>query len=161
MKHYHPVVIMAFTFMCMLFSCKKEDIGITKTVLPFKGTYTTSNEVLSAAPNLQIRITGIGQSSYLGDGKFVAYSTVNLTTPPPFRISGISTMYASSGDVFYTSFAGTQIPNTNGTLTIVMTHTIRGGTGIYENASGTFVGNSIVNQSSPTNSITLDGSISY
>lgn len=161
MKRHHSVIIMAFTFMCLLLSCKKETTSTAKTVLPFKGTYTTTTEVLSPPPNLQVRITGIGQASYLGNGKFVAYSTPNLTTPPPFHISGISTMTADNGDVFYTSFAGLETPNPDGSRTVVMTHTIRGGTGKFENASGTFVGNSIVNQSSPTNSITLDGSISY
>lgn len=161
MKQHHSTLLIAFTFVIMLLSCKKETVSTAKAVLPFKGTYTTSNEVLSPAPSLQVRITGLGQSSFLGDGKFIAYSTVNLATTPPFRISGISTMYATSGDVLYTSFTGTQTPNTNGTLSIVMMHTIRGGTGIYENATGTFIGNSIVNQSSPTNSIILDGTISY
>jgi len=161
MKRHHSVIIMAFTFMCMLLSCKKETTSTAKTVLPFKGTYTTTIEVLSPPPNLQVRITGIGQANYLGNGKFVAYSTPNLTSPPPFHLSGISTMTADNGDVFYTSFAGLETPNPDGSRTVVMTHTIRGGTGKFENASGTFVGNSIVNQSSPTNSITLDGSISY
>ncbi|HEU0112166.1 MAG TPA: hypothetical protein VFQ73_14930, partial [Flavisolibacter sp.] len=38
------------------------------TMLPLKGTYETTNERLSNPPMLLQRITGIGQSSHLGEG---------------------------------------------------------------------------------------------
>ncbi|MEI9910299.1 MAG: hypothetical protein WDO71_11895 [Bacteroidota bacterium] len=161
MKQNFSALLCAFVFATLLFSCKKETLEETSKIVPFTGTYTTTVELLSSPPMVQVRITGIGQSSDLGSGKFIAYSTLNLTTAPPFRLGGISTMFAANGDVFYTSFTGTQTPNTDGTNTVVMTHTLRGGTGKYQNASGTFTGNTIVNQSSPANTITLNGTISY
>ena len=134
-------------------SCKKE----RDRSVPIEGTYTTTNEILAPAPLLKQRITGIGQSTHLNIIKFVAVSVMNTTTPPPFQISGPATFYAGNGDVFYTTFKGTSTPNPDGTLTVVMTHTITGGTGKFKHASGTFIGTTIANLKNPTNTIVLKG----
>ena len=130
-------------------------------MLPLKGTYETTNERLSNPPMLLQRITGIGQSSHLGEGKFVALSTLNLTTAPPFSLSGTATFYAANGDIFTTSFAGTASPNTDGTLNVSMLHTITGGTGRFEHATGSFVGTTVGNPNMPGGEITYEGYISY
>jgi hypothetical protein len=185
MKHqFTGVLLCVFVSMYSLLSCTKETAlvqekgtasvqengtvaatpkmnAVTKTV-PFKGTYITSNETLIGPPMQLTRITGIGQSTHLGEGKFVALSTLNLTTLPPFHLEGTAVFYAANGDVFYTTFTGTATPNPDGTRTFVMIQNITGGTGRFEHASGSFTGNGIANPTDPpSGSISYEGSISY
>jgi hypothetical protein len=42
-----------------------------------------------------------------------------------------------------------------------VTHTITGGTGRFENATGSFVGNTIADPSQPTGTISYTGAINY
>jgi hypothetical protein len=166
--------IVSITF---LVSCQKETaiqpIGEEQAVsamnngnkedkmLPLKGTYVTTNEVLAPAPMLRQRITGVGETSHLGEGKFVAIATLNLTTPPPFQLTGTCTFYAANGDTFFTEFNGRSTPVGTGILSIVINHTIMGGTGRFENASGSFVGLTTANPALPAGIITYEGTISY
>ena len=129
--------------------------------VPIKGTYVTTNERLTAPPMLLQRITGLGQSSHLGNGKFVALSTLNLTTPPPFHLSGTCTFFAANGDEFYTTFAGTSMPQPDGTSVVQMTHHITGGTGRFVEATGTFVGRTHVDPTAPSAVIDYEGTINY
>ena len=117
-------------FLFFLVSCQKETgiqpLGEEQVVsamkngnnenkmVPIKGSYTTTNEILAPAPMLRQRITGVGESSHLGEGSFVAIATLNLTTPPPFNLFGTSTFYAANGDTFLTEFTGTSTPVGNG-----------------------------------------------
>jgi hypothetical protein len=129
--------------------------------LPFKGTYTTSSEILQPAPFLHTRITGIGQASHLGKGTFVALSALNLTTTPPFLLGGTATFTAANGDVFYTTFTGTATPNGQGALNITNSHTITGGTGIFRNATGSFEGYTVAVPGHSQATIDYEGTISY
>ena len=139
MKRQLPVMLLCLFASIYLFSsCKKE----TQQV-PFIGTYVTAIENLTdppTSPILKLKITGLGHSTHLGKGKFVALSTLNTKTPPPFAFSGPATFYAADGDVFYTTFKGTMTPNKDGTSISVMTHIIKGGTGKFVKATGTFKG---------------------
>jgi hypothetical protein len=127
--------------------------------IPFKGFYTTTAQRLQPPPIIQERITGTGQATYLGQSTFVATVTVNLTTAPPFAVSGTAVFTAANGDQFYTHFAGTSTPNADGTSTGVLHHTVTGGTGRFENATGNITGVVHVNPASPTNSVVYTGEI--
>jgi hypothetical protein len=129
MKHqlFSNIAVRMRPIACLL-SCKKEN----KT-FPLKGTYSTVNEQLSS-PLCFAKNNRHRQSTLLGQSTFIAFSTLNLTTPPPFKLGGTSTSYAANGDVFYTSFTGTATPNPNGTMSLVISHTITGGTGRFNNA---------------------------
>lgn len=154
------IIIHSFLFIplfgIMSFLVIKKD---KQKTIAFEASYTTTKEVLDPAPMLKQRITGIGKSTELGISKFVAVSTQNTGTPPPFKLSGTSTFYADNGDVFYTTFAGTSTPGTDGTMTVEMTSTITGGTGKFEHASGTVAGKTIVDPKKPTASINCKGNI--
>jgi acyl-coenzyme A thioesterase PaaI-like protein len=159
--------------MCFLASCQKETVMTTEIEnksnsanakmkeegVPFKGEYTTVAEFLRG-PAVQ-RITGTGHATHLGKSVFVANATVNLTTPPPFAIAGTAVFTAANGDQFYTRFTGTNTPTGNGTSRGVLYHTITGGTGRFENATGSFTGIALVNAASPTNSVSFDGHINF
>ena len=134
--------------------------GKEKPFVPIKGVYLTTNEVLAPPPMVLTRITGIGESSHLGQGRFVAISTMNQTTPPPFQLGGTCIFYAANGDTFTSTFTGTATPGP-GRITVIVDHIITGGTGRFEGAIGSFTGTSIVNPANTTNSITYEGMISY
>jgi hypothetical protein len=148
------VVITSF----LILSCQKDTIKNETTnnenpalasrvknekTLPFKGSYSTSSEILQPAPFLKTRITGTGNSTHLGNGTFVAISTVNFTTQPPFPLGGTATFTGANGDEFYTTFTGTASPTWTGYLDIINVHTITGGTGRFQNATGGFTGYTI------------------
>lgn len=129
--------------------------------LPFKGTYTTTSEILQPPPFLQTRITGTGSVMHLGNSSFVAVSNLNFTTPPPFQLGGTATFTAANGDEFFTSFAGTATPNQQGSLNVSMVHTITGGTGRFQHATGSFSGYTVANPGHSEGSIDHAGTISY
>jgi len=110
---------------------------------------------------LKQKITGTGQSNELNISKFIAISTQNTGTPPPFKLSGTCTYFAGNGDVFYTIFAGAATPNVDGTITVGMTHTISGCTGNFEHSSGTINGKTIADPKMPAASILCKGTINY
>jgi len=140
-------------------SKKNESVSKKNKDKPFKGSYVTRAEFLQG-PAVQ-RITGIGHATHLGRSVFVANAIVNFSTPPPFAITGTAVFTAANGDQFYTRFTGTNTPTGNGTSRGVINHTITGGTGRFEDATGSFTGIALVDAASPTNSVTFEGSINY
>ena len=156
-----------------LFSCQKETLsageeiassmnankGNHENAVPFTGDYVTTAQFLQG-PAVQI-ITGIGQAAHLGQSTFVANATVNFSTPPPFAIAGNAVFTAANGDQFYTQFTGTNTPTGNGTSRGVIYHTVTGGTGRFENATGTLTGIALVNAANPTNTVSYTGTLNY
>ncbi len=182
-QQFKVVLLCVFVSMYFLSSCKKEIASVQEKetasaqengtfavsaklnavtkMVPIKATYTTTNEILNPPPFLKQRITGIGHSSHLGKSTFEAISTVNLTTRPPFKLGGTATFYAANGDAFYTVFTGTSTPNGDGTSSVVINHTIAGGTGRFIHATGNFTAIAIADPSKPTGFVTSEGYISY
>ncbi len=160
---------------CFLFSCQKEAIENESNNLsssaslkstgpqehPFKGSYSTSSQILQPPPVLQTRITGTGHATQLGNGTFVAVSTLMFSAQPPFNLSGTAIFTAANGDEFYTSFTGTASPNTNGSLNIFNNHTVTGGTGRFQNASGHFTGYTVAIPGHAEASIDYEGVLSF
>ncbi len=99
--------------------------------IAFEASYTTTSERIDGPPLVKLKITGLGTSSELNITKFVAISTQDRRTAPPFKISGTCSWYAKDGDSFTSSFAGTATPGADSTLVVVMTNTITGGTGKF------------------------------
>jgi hypothetical protein len=160
MKTYQQstVLLSVLTSMSLLCACQEENMP--KSV-SFEGTYTTTHEILNPAPTLKQRITGTSQAKPLDISKFVALSTVAISPTPPFKVSGECTFFADNGDTFTTTFTGTSVPNSDGTSTVEMTHTIAGGTGKFAKAKGTFVGSAVANLAKLTGEITYKGTITY
>jgi hypothetical protein len=130
-------------------------------MVPIKGTLITTHEILSSPPMFRQRITGLGQISHLGESKLVSLATLNMTTPPPFISTGTSIFNAANGDTFTTTHVGTVTPNGDGTMTVIINHTITGGTGRFEHATGRLVANTISNPSLPHGELRIEGNISY
>ncbi|MEO7264094.1 MAG: hypothetical protein ABIW38_04230 [Ferruginibacter sp.] len=170
MKNYLSLVIVSVSMLFLLsFTkttnlCLKNNAGVYKKMshdVPFKADYSTVVRVLHGPPLLQQEITGTGKATHMGQSSFTALSTVNLTTAPPFQVTGTAIFRSANGDEFYTEFAGTSTPVGNGTSHVVLTHTLTGGTGRFDNASGSFMGSTIANPQNPVGSISYLGYINY
>jgi hypothetical protein len=165
-----PIVAMVITFTSCeeKFTHEEQQLLVSKSMIteqkkavPFKGEYTTTGNILVGPPLVKQEITGYGQSSHLGKSTFVAYSTVNLSTPPPFQVSGTAIFTAANGDAFYTSVTGTAMPNGQGANNVVINSIITGGTGRFKNATGSFVGSTVAVPGHTEGVITYEGTISY
>jgi hypothetical protein len=129
--------------------------------VPFTGDFITSAVFLSGPPLLLHRITGTGNATHLGNATFLVEATLNVSTPPPFGVTGTGTFTAANGDQFYTTIAGLVTPTGPTTQRGELTHTIIGGTGRFQNASGSFLAIALVNSTSATNTVSFNGSINY
>jgi hypothetical protein len=108
-----------------------------------KGSGTTTFNV-ATVPSLPGSIEGTARFSHLGKSSYSGTFTITLTGPGTFTIGGTQTVVAANGDMLFVSFAGT------GTLTgmfgpgqtseIATTWTVTGGTGRFDDASGTLTG---------------------
>lgn len=171
MKQQLLVFLFLLTIASFFSSCQKEKLENSKnspeefaskmnaTKVPFKAIYITTAEFLQG-PAVQ-RISGTGEATHLGQSIFVAIATVNFRTPPPFAIAGTATFTAANGDQFFTRFTGISTPTGIGTSRGIINHTIIGGNGRFENATGSLSGIALVNAASPTNTVSYEGTISY
>lgn len=158
----------------LLISCQKAVISNEESIasransnaknaennVPFVGDYVTTAQFPEGNPSHQL-ITGRGQATHMGESMFVADARVNFGVPPPFPFSGTATFTAANGDQFFTQFTGLNTPTGPGTLRGDITHTIIGGTGRFEDATGTFIGIALVNVANPTNTVRYEGLINY
>src|SRR5215207_4494534 len=128
--------------------------------VPFSARLQTSIQILGAGPIAPVRSSGSGIATHLGKTSFFAISTVNFTTQPA-QINGTATFTAANGDQFYTSFTGTTMVNGSGEAIGNFEHVITGGTGRFENISGTLTAYSVHVMTAPTGSLRFEGSIDY
>ncbi|SMC00339.1 hypothetical protein SAMN00120144_1953 [Hymenobacter roseosalivarius DSM 11622] len=138
---------------------------VKKKPVPFKGTFETISVPLGpplADPPRQLqRITGEGQASHLGKATFEASSTIFFAPQPPFTNSGTSTMTAANGDKLYSTFTGTIVPQPDGKRLVTVRHTITGGTGRFDRASGYYVGVTLADPTTPSGTLNIEGELSY
>jgi hypothetical protein len=145
-------------------SCKKDPAEPERhrRTVPFTGTFATLTTILSDPPLVQQKITGTGRLSPLGAASFDAMSTLVLTPPPPFQLSGPSTMTLANGDQLYSNFTGTASPQEGGKLLVTIHHTFTGGTGRFRHATGYYDGVTLADDpSNPAASLTIKGELTY
>ncbi len=149
--NYRLAFLFAVT-MLLISSCNKEDQLCKKTV-PFKGTFTTKDSVISPT---QDEITGIGELTHFGKSTFVA--EVDGGDFP--LVSGTQIITDANGDEIFSTFTGSVIgPDANGILLITNHNTITGGTGRFAGATGNFIQKAIAYTYTPIGSATFDGTI--
>ena len=126
---------------------------------PFHANLKTSIQITGTSPIRNVTSSGSGVVTHLGKTTYVANATVNFTMRPA-QVVGTATFIAANGDEFYTSFSG----NTtviNGTSFGHFEHTVTGGTGRFENITGSFIGTSVHRFTEPTGSLIFIGEIDY
>jgi hypothetical protein len=129
--------------------------------LPFHGTFETVSTVIAPPPMLQQEISGSGQAPHLGQSTFTASSSVNMTGAPPFALNGTAVFVAANGDELWACFTGTVTPNGQGANDVAIDYTVTGGTGRFDDASGSFTGSTVAVPGLQDGELTLDGTISY
>jgi hypothetical protein len=128
---------------------------IVGSELPFAGTFE-ANETASGPGGAQHHLEGIGNATHLGRFTITSDFTVD---PITVTGAGTATWTAANGDQIFTAETGQGVV-TFPTLTVDETHTITGGTGRFEGASGTFVVERSINLPTLTSSATFTGTIS-
>src|ERR1700712_1912055 len=94
-----PACLFVIVIGLLSFAAKKNHRAVA-----FEANYSTTSERIDGPPMVKLKITGLGTSSDLDITKFVAISTQDRRTPPPFKISGTCSWYAKDGDGFTSSF---------------------------------------------------------
>lgn len=116
--------------------------------VPIKGTLDSQNTIVAPAPGLPgssdlffLNIDGsaTGKASHLGAitaqlGFDLGFTFLNPVTPVPDDFAGTITFRAANGDLLYATFDGAY--DEPGSLTFTATITFTGGTGRFEDASG-------------------------
>jgi hypothetical protein len=121
--------------------------------LPFSGTLQANETVAGALHQL----SGTGEATHLG--RFTLLSEFTVIPPPVSTASGTATWIAANGDEIFTTVAG-QAVITFPTAALVETHTITGGTGRFDEASGTLVVERSLNIPTLVSSGSVNGTIS-
>ncbi len=162
-----------------LISCKKEQVinnpqsveaakvaennsGLAKRKMevPFKGNLKVTIQVLQGPPVINQIISGTGNATHLGNLAFRADVWVNVTTGEPFQVIGTATFTAANGDQFFTIVSGVSTPTSKDGIIAKITHTITGGTGRFQNASGTLYAVSTAGTNG-TADVNINGQISF
>jgi len=134
-----------------------------KHAVPLHGRFMTVATPQASQPGqLQLQITGTGEVSHLGKAQFLDHATVDFTSGPPFQAAGTSTVTAANGDQYFTSFTVIITPRPGSTKSDVrLRHTITGGTGRFNGATGSYTGADVLDTTTPVGLLTIDGEISY
>jgi hypothetical protein len=138
---------------------KNAAVSKRNMLVPFKGNIMVTFQLLQGPPVINQIISGNGTATHLGNWTFSANVMINVTTPPPFRVTGTAMFTAANGDHFYSNVSGVSIPIGNDSIRSEITHTITGGTGRFQNASGTLTA---IGQNGPkSGKVDFDGEISF
>lgn len=129
-----------------------------KTV-PFRGSVATSFVITDEAPTQQVHIMGIGNTTHLGKTTFEGQVELDLSSDPA-TATGHGVFTAANGDTFFTNYSG-ESRLEDGVYVGVLEHTIQGGTGRFNGATGSFKATVANNITTRTGWQTFDGYITY
>jgi hypothetical protein len=139
---------------------------------PWKGKGSGTTTFNIATTPFPGTTEGTARLSHLGKTSYSSNFAVTLTGPTTFTIAGTQTLVAANGDMLFLSFTGTGTftgafgpGQTSQTMVI---YTVTGGTGRFDDASGTLTGTvlgevvSVVGATATgTHTFTAKGRISY
>ena len=125
--------------------------------LPFRGTIQGVEIATVEFPLLFVDATGSGEASHLGRFTLTYELEVDLLTLP-FETSGSAVFTAANGDSLFTDIVGLGTPDGD-FVSVVEAHTITGGTGRFEGASGSFIRTYLLNLVTGSTSGSFDGTI--
>jgi len=134
-------------------------VSAKKKNVPFSAHFETMSTGSVQFPILQLHSTGRGLGLHIGKSTLEAFPAINLIT---LAVNGTLTITAANGDEIFASFTGTRSAAGPGQpFTVNATYTITGGTGRFENASGSFEGISTGIVGNPAGTASYVGDISY
>jgi hypothetical protein len=157
------LTILMFVLLAFASSCiENPKPVIEKPLYKIKGSYETVVTLKgSDPPKVFLEINGTGEASHIGKSTFKALSTQLVIPPPPFALSGTSTMIAANGDEIYTEYEGQVMPLESGLRLVTVNHTIIGGTGRFKNGKGYYKETGEADVNTGLGYINIEGEISY
>jgi hypothetical protein len=132
--------------------------------VPFRGH--SENQAISAVPvdETHVFVTTAGEGTATHLGKFIFVSP-HLSGLLDFSIDGIQIITAANGDELYTLLTGNLHPEVDETghvfLVGAVQGTITGGTGRFEDATGTFTFSLVFDTETAHSFAEIDGTIEY
>src|SRR6267143_1235689 len=132
---------------------------------PFNGSFSGSFALTSSGT--KATITGSGVREHMGETSFAASSTITgpaASCEHGFTATEQETFTAANGDKVFTSSNDVLCPTSANTFQITGSWTITGGTGRFEDASGTGTFHALgvmTSSTSGTFSLTATGTITY
>lgn len=134
-------------------------------LVPFRATAAGTYQVQPPPPNVVITASGVGKATHLGRFDFLIRNTVTpVATPAPGCVISstetfTATLTAANGDTISLVGTGTSCQNPP-TVVIVDVATVTGGTGRFENVTGSVTVTTTANQTARTEVVRFDGAIS-
>ena len=111
---------------------------------PWKGKGSGTTTVDVATTPFPGSTEGTARFSHLGKTSYSSEFAVTITGPDSFTIVGTQTVVAANGDMLFLSFTGTgSFAGAFGpgqTTDTTLSYTVTGGTGRFDDASGTLTG---------------------
>ena len=125
--------------------------------LLLKGSWDAVEIARGVPPN--VLVTGSGSANATQLGLYTVSYQLQVNVPPGFG-SGFSQFAAANGDTLFAAVLGQSTPTgTPNVITIVEQHTITGGTGRFEGATGSITVERTLNRSTGISSGTISGTI--
>jgi hypothetical protein len=157
MKKIFVSTITAALLLVFLASATLAAPAIEEKQLLLKGSWDAVEIAQSVPPN--VLVTGSGSANATQLGLYTVSYQLQVNVPPGFG-SGFSQFVAANGDTLFAAVLGkstpTEVPNV---ITIVEQHTITGGTGRFEGASGNITVERVLNRATGFSSGTMSGTI--
>ena len=125
--------------------------------LHLKGSLQTAETQQAVFPTLFVSATGSGNATQLGLFTISSQAQVNI---PTLASSTSAALVAADGSTLVGAGTGQgTLTATPGIVSIVETYTITGGTGRFEDASGSFIVERVLNRATGVSSGTISGMI--
>ena len=125
---------------------------------PFKGTVTAVETGTVVPPTRFLDREGTGNATYLG--RYTEHVTMEIDIPT-MSSTGAATFTAANGDTLLATVVGQATRTSPTTLSIVEVYTITGGTGRFDDATGSFTLESNLDQPTGVSTGTLGGVIDH
>jgi len=126
--------------------------------LPFKGSLKALETYQANGPTVFVTATGAGEGTQLG--RYTVSYEVEVDLPTGTGTGLSSHFVAANGDSLFAEGSGQATPTEDPSVFLIAeTYTITGGTGRFENASGSFTLNRVVNLATGVTSGTMNGTI--
>jgi hypothetical protein len=133
MKRYSSAAVLTLVILAILGLASPVTAG---EQVPFKGSFEGDVTVTGAPPILSVVVEGTGTATHLGQFSVDIPHVVIVKTHTAI---GTYEFTAANGDTLTADFTGTATPtDTPGVLYIEETATIKGGTGRFAGATGSF-----------------------